>query len=430
MNKYLAHVFLLALATLSASVTLAQPATLDKIIAIVDEEVILESELQERFENVMAQFQGRSLPAGLTPEVVRQQVLDQLITETLQLQLAYRNGMRMDDNTLNQAMAQIAQDNGMDFETFRGALEAQGVYNQTRDQISREMIINQFQNRAVNRRINITRQEVDNYLRSESGAAAIAPEYRVAHILISGSDNVATQEGRRFELGQLLYERINDGEDIIQLAQSGSISGLPVSGGDLGWNKPENLPSLFANVVPSLRPGEVNEPFISPNGVHVVQLLEVRGGTSLEIRETRLRHIMIAPNEVRTEEQAEALIHELRQRIVDGEDFGSIARQNTDDVSSIVSGGDLDWVSEGQLPEGYEAFVDSLEVGELSEPYRSESGWHIAQVMERRIRDVTEENTRYRAEQILRNRKFEMELENWLSELRDTTYIKVLAEEQ
>lgn len=413
-----------------ATVAQQQPDVMDRVAAIVDEGVILESEVEERMANVMQQFEGEGLPRGLTEEQIRQQVLDQLIIETIQMQLATRSGVRVDDNTLNQAMADIAQRNGMNFETFRQTLENQGIYRQTRSQIEREMVIGQFQNRAVNSRIDISRQEVENYLRSEEGVSTIAPEYRVAHILIPSSDEV-TEDSRRYELAEELKRRIEaEDADIVDLAQSGQISGYRVSGGDLGWNKPEALPTLFAPFVPDMQPGDVREPFTSASGVHLVQLLETRGGAELRIEQSHVRHILIAPNEIRTEEQAQALINDLHQRILDGEDFAAIARQNTDDVSSIVSGGDLDWVSYEQLPPDFADKVRELEVGEISEPFRSETGWHIAEVLDRRVEDVSERNKRFRAERILRDRKFDMELENWITELRDTTYIKILPRDE
>lgn len=417
----------LAILALASGIALAQQAqTLDKIVAVVDEGVILQSELNQRLSNVMQQFEGRSLPNGLTESMIREQVLNQLILESIQLQMAERNGLRMDDNTLNQTMDRIAAQSGMDFETFRQALESEGVYNQTREQIAREMIINQFQTRAVNGRINITRQEVENYLRSEAGEASIAPEYHVAHILVPGDNDNSPAARNRQVVAGTLYEEIQNGGDIISLAQSGRIDGVQVSGGDLGWRKPENLPGPFVGVVPTLQTGQVSEPFTSGSGIHLVQVLETRGGTELKIKQTHLRHILISPNEIRTEEQAEELIYELRDRIVNGEDFATIARQNTDDVNSIVSGGDLEWVSEGQLPPDYMEFIDTQPLNQLSEPFHSDAGWHIVEVLERRERDVTEENKRYRAEQILRERKYDMELENWLTELRDTTYVNVL----
>ncbi|MDA9909906.1 peptidylprolyl isomerase, partial [Gammaproteobacteria bacterium] len=296
-------------------------------------------------------------------------------------------------------------------------------YVQTREQLRKDIILQQFQGGAVNGRIDITRQEVENYLRSEAGQADIAPEYRVAHIMIENIDG--PQQSRREELAKFLHQQLADGAEILQFVAAGEVSGIPISGGDLGFRKSENLPSMFRDVVPSMSLGEISEPFTSASGWHILQIKDVRGGVALEIEQYHIRHILIEPNEIRTEAQAEDLVNEIHQRIIDGEDFGDIARQLTDDESSIVAGGDLDWVTFGQYPPDFLALVQSLEDGEMSVPVRLQSGWHIMERMETRIEDMTDENMRYQAEQIMRQRKFDNELENWLTELRDTAYIDI-----
>ena len=409
-----------SLLALAASPLHAQPAALDQVVAIVNEDVVLKSEFDARW--VQIQQQLASAQGPLPPEAeLRKQVLDQLILENLQIQLAQRAGVRVDDNQLNNAMGVVAQQNNMNFEQFSELLQQQGLYEATRDAIRKELIIGQFQSGAVNRRINISKQEVENYLRSEAGNAAIAPEYHVAHILIPGN----ATDTRAGELAQLLYQQIRDGADIRQLAASRQISGIALSGGDLGWMKIEALPTVFATVVPSLTSGEVSEPFTSPNGYHLVKVLETRGGSELKQDQFLVRHILIKPTEIRTEPQAEALINAIYQRIQNGEDFADIARQNTDDPNSMVSGGDLSWISDGMLPPDFMEHVKSMPVGSLSAPFRVQTGWHIIEVMDERIQDVTEQNKRYQAEQILRERKFENELQNWLTEIRDTNYIDI-----
>jgi len=401
---------------------LAQPVEVDKVIAIVDEDVVLKSEFDGRWEQVQQQLATVTTP--LPPEdVLRKQVLDQLIIEHLQMQMAKRAGIRVDDNQLNQAMASIAQENNMNFEQFVQVLQAQGLYELTRDALRNEIIRGQFQNGAVNRRIDITRQEIENFLRSEAGISETAPEYHVAHVLIPAPDSGPTPV--QTQLADLLYAEIEKGASIVQVAGAGSISGINVSGGDLGWQKVDGLPSIFADVVPTLQPGEVSKPFVSSSGYHIVQLLETRGGAALQIEQFKVRHILIKPNEVRTDQQAETLIRELYARIQNGEDFADIARQHTDDPTSMVSGGDLDWISNGMLPEDFMQVVHSTEPGTMTEPFRASTGWHIIEVSEKRMQDVTQENKRYQAEQILRNRKFENELQNWLTEIRDTSYIDI-----
>ena len=396
--------------------------SIDKIIAIVDDGVILQSDFDMRWSQIQSQIANMEGPRPDDADL-KQQLLDQLIIESLQMQMASRAGLRVDDNQLNQAMNNIAQQNNMNFEQFRQVLDQQGLYVQTREQLRKDIVLQQFQNGAVNQRIDITRQEVENYLRSETGQADIAPEYRVSHIMI---ENVAgPQQSRREELANFLHQQLVNGAEIMQFVAAGEVSGIPVSGGDLGFRKTENLPSMFREVVPNMTLGEISEPFTSSSGWHIAQIKDIRGGANLEIEQYHVRHIFIEPNEIRTEAQAETLINELYQRILDGEDFGDIARQLTDDESSIVAGGDLDWITFGQFPPEFLGVVQSLADGEMSEPVRLDRGWHIMERLETRLEDMTDENMRYQAEQIMRQRKFDNELENWLTELRDTAYIDI-----
>ena len=421
-NNSCRALLLLMLVLLPGLAQTQEQISLDKVIAIIDDDVLLKSEFDMRWAQIQAQL---DVLEGQRPDesLLRKQLLDQLIIENLQMQMATRAGVRVDDNQLNQAMNTIAQQNNMDFQQFQQVLEQQGVYLQTREQLRKDIILQQFQTGSVNNRIDITRQEVENYLRSQAGQADIAPEYRIAHILIENADG--PQQSRRDELAQFLHQQLEDGAEILQFIASGEVSGIPLGGGDLGFRKAEALPSMFRDVVPGMTLGEISEPFTSSSGWHILQVKDIRGGASLEIEQYNVRHILIQPNEIRTESQAEDLINEIYQRIQDGEDFGDIARQLTDDESSIVAGGDLDWITFGQFPPEFLAVIQSLEVGEMSEPVRLESGWHIMELMDTRIEDMTDENMRFQAQQILRRRKFENELENWLTELRDTAYVDI-----
>jgi len=401
--------------------------SIDKIIAIVDDDVILKSEFDLRWVQIQEQIANIEGPRPAEDEL-KEQLLDQLILENLQMQMAARAGVRVDDNELNTALNGIAQQNNMDFEQFRQALEEQDLYVQTREQLRKDIMMQQLQSGAVNNRIDITRQEVENYLRSETGQADIAPEYLVAHILIEHA--VGPEQDRREQLAELLHEQLKSGSELEQIVAAGVVSGIPLRGGVLeGWRKNERLPSYFQHVVPTMILGEISEPFQSDSGLHIVQLRDLRGGVNLEIQQFNVRHILIETNEIRTESQAETLINDLHQRILDGEDFGDIARQETDDESSIVAGGDLDWITFGQFPPDFLSAVQQLENGDVSEPVRLESGWHIIELLDTRLEDMTDENMRYQAEQILRQRKFANEMENWLTELRDTAYVDIKEDE-
>ena len=397
-----------------------QQVQLDRVIAVVNEDVVLKSEFDVRLAQTLQQIAANKQQRPPL-DVLRKEILDQLVIENLQMQLAKRAGVRVDDNMMNQTLAGMAQQNNMSFEQFTKLLQQQGAYETTREALRKQLILRQFQAGAIRRRINTTKQEVENYLRSEAGSAAIAPEYHVAHILIPGDPN----DARHTELAAQLYKQIQGGSDIRQLAASQNILGIAVSGGDLNWRKAEDLPSVFAEVVPKLEAGQVSKPFTSSNGHHIVKVLETRGGASLKLDQSHVRHILIKPTEIRTDKQAETLIRQLYQRIKKGEDFADIARQNTEDTKSIVSGGDIDWINDGMLPEDFMAMVHKTAVGEISEPFRAASGWHIIQVLDHRIEDATEENKRHQALQILGERKSDTELENWLTEIHDTNYIDI-----
>jgi peptidyl-prolyl cis-trans isomerase SurA len=403
---------------------LAQPVRLDRIVAAVEDGVVLQSEFDERWAQLQQQLANAPQGQQLPPEdELKKQLLDQLVIENLQLQLANRSGVRIDDNDLNNYMGALAQQNNMDFEQFRQLLESQGLYQSTRDALRKEITISQFQNAAVNRRIDISRQEVENYLRSETGLSQIAPEYHVAHVLIPNNTNSSVNQ--RNELATLLHADLEQGADIVQMANARQISGIEVGGGDLGFRKPEALPSVFQEIVPTLQPGEVAEPFTSTSGHHIVQLLETRGGANLNVEQFKVRHILITPTEIRTEEQAQVLVQQLYGRIKAGEDFADIARQNTNDPASMVSGGDLDWVSDDMLPPDFMAKVREAAMGEVMEPFRVSTGWHIIEVSDRRMQDMSEDNKRFQAQRILRERKFENELQNWITEIRDTSHIEI-----
>jgi peptidyl-prolyl cis-trans isomerase SurA len=402
-----------------------QPVSLDRIVAIADNDVVLKSEFDMRWNSIQAQLANIQGPRPDENDL-KKQLLDQLILENLQMQMAGRAGVRVDDNQLNAALNGIAQQNNMTFEQFRQLLETEGVYNTTREQLRRDIIMQQLQTGAVNNRIDISRQEVENFLRSEAGQADIAPEYRITQLMIEHANG--TEDARREELANFLYEQMRQGAEIEQFIAAGQVSGIPVRGSDLGFRKTEDMPTIFQEVAPQLTLGEISAPFRSDSGWHIVQLKDLRGGANLEIQQYHVRHIQIEPNEIRTESQAEALIRDLYQRIQNGEDLSDLARQNTDDESSMVSGGDLDWITFGQLPPDFLGVVQNLEVGEMSEPVHLQGGWHIIELIEKRMQDVTQENMRYQAEQILRQRKFENELENWLTEMRDTAYVDIKIE--
>jgi len=405
-----------------------QRVLLDKIVAIVDRDVVLQSELNNRLEDIRrtAERDNRELPP---PNQLRDEVLETLIMENIQMQFAERASIRYDDDTINRVLGNMAQESGLSFEAYIQALEAQGVYLQTREQVRQQLTMQELQRGYVNQRITVTDQEIDNFLNSEMGQEVISADYLIDHILIP----VTSADGPQMRSDKLRFAA----ELVAQLEEGGSITEtraralaerrFALDGTNFGWRKLDQLPSLFANAVEPMSVGQIEGPIEAGNGFHIIQLRDKRGGTEQIVKQTHIRHIMLAPNEIRDEQQTIALINELRQRIVDdGEEFTSLARQNSDDATSVVAGGDLDWVSEGGMPIEMESVVDTLEVGEISEPFRSQMGWHIAEVLGRRESDLSSEYTRSQAANMLRNRKFELELQNWLIEIREEAFVELV----
>lgn len=422
---------LVFLALISSSL-FAQRQVLDKVVAIVDEGVVLQSELDARIEEVRANAaaNGQALP----PQgELRSQLIESLVVENLQMQLANRMGIRYDDDTINNVMDNIAQQNNMSFDDYVATLEAAGRYVSTREQIRKELMLRDLQRGMVNRRINITDQEIDNFLNSEMGRVSMAPDYFVDQTLIPiGENDPAEIVSAKQQFAEQMLEAINNGtpfEQVRAVAQRAATTtpptAFPVSGGELGWRKADGLPSLFVDIVPTMTAGEVRGPIRSPNGFHLVKLVQVRGALNSLVKQTHARHILISTNEIRTEEQAKALAQTLHDRIEAGEDFAAIARQNSDDSASVVAGGDMGWANEGGMPPEFEAVVNDLEVGELSQPFETSYGWHVAEVLERREQDLSRQFSRQQAENTLRTRKFDVELQNWLIEIREQAYVKI-----
>ena len=405
-----------------------QRVLLDKIVAIVDRDVVLQSELNNRLEDIRrtAERDNRELPP---PNQLRDEVLETLIMENIQLQFAERASIRYDDDTINRVLGNMAQESGLSFEAYIQALEAQGVYLQTREQVRQQLTMQELQRGYVNQRITVTDQEIDNFLNSEMGQEVISADYLIDHILISVTSADSPQmRSDKLRYAAELVAQLEEGSSITETrARALTERRFALDGTNFGWRKLDQLPSLFANAVEPMSVGQIEGPIEAGNGFHIIQLRDKRGGTEQIVKQTHIRHIMLAPNEIRDEQQTIALINELRQRIVDdGEEFTSLARQNSDDATSVVAGGDLDWVSEGGMPIEMESVVDTLEVGEISEPFRSQMGWHIAEVLGRRESDLSSEYTRSQAANMLRNRKFELELQNWLIEIREEAFVELV----
>lgn len=404
----------------------AQVRPLDRIVAIVDNDVVMQSQLDERLREVQQNMQrsGAQLPP---PDLMQQQVLERLITESLQLQIGERSGIRIADEELNQAMGTIAQRNNMTLDQFRAALEADGLtLESAREQIRREMIINRVRQRRIAERIQVSNQEVENFLASDLGKLQLSEEYHLANILIpipESSDSATIQAAEKLALDT--YQQLQKGADFARLAMTRSASENALEGGDMGWRKAAQLPPPFDTQVSELGVGEFTQPIRTPPGFIILKVLDKRGGETQVRDEVHVRHILIKPSQIRSDAESRRLIERLRDRIQAGEDFAELARNFSEDPGSALNGGDLNWIEPSSLvPEFREVMQDSA-TGQLSEPFRSPFGWHILEVLGRRATDASESYREQQAITLLRNRKYDEELQAWLRQIRDEAYVEI-----
>lgn len=399
---------------------------LDKVAVIVDDDVVMDSELQERI--VQIQFNLKSQGRPLPPQQdLRQQVRDQMIVESLQMQMARRAGVRISDAQLNQAMARVAAQNGMSLDEFRAMLDKEGMsYTATREQIRKEMIIQQVQSGNINNRVEITDQEISNFLESTEGKLLSAPQYHISHVMVPMDSKSASEEGTPARvLLQQAKTAIEQGDSLLAwLEQDRQQGDVKTQGGDLGWRKAQDLPAIFIEVVPEMEPGSVAGPIASAGGLHLVQLIERRGGSQV-IEQTQVRHILLKPSEIRSDEQCREQLLEIRERVIAGEDFSDFARQHTEDLGTAQEGGDLGWSRKGQFVPVFETTMAELEIDEISEPINSQYGWHLLQVTGRRHYDISQETAREQAYRYLFQRKFQDELDAWLQKIRDEAYVDI-----
>ncbi|MHB0776368.1 peptidylprolyl isomerase [Halomonas sp. WWR20] len=423
----------LTLAMLMASLgAVAQVEPLDRIVAVVNKDAIMASELEDRVTQTRSQLQARNIPMP-SAEALRQQVLDRMIVEQIQLQMAEQANLSVDDTQLNRTLRGLAEENGMTLDQFADTLEQQGLsLAVVRDQVRREMLLRELQQRRVASRVTVSDREVDRYLNQQGQGANVA--YRLAHILVAVPQSPSPEQVRQAqEKAQRLYQQLEQGADFQQLAVAESDGGQALEGGDLGWRPAAELPSIFADVVPQLSVGEVSAPLRSPSGFHLVKLVDRRGGNQSQqqalINEAHARHILIETNPSRDDEQALALAEQIRQRLQSGEDFATLAQQYSDDKGSALNGGDLGWVRPGQTVPAFEEAMNTLEIGQVSSPVHSRFGYHLIEVLERRQQDVTREAQREQVRQTLFQRKVNDELEAWIQEIRAGAYVDNRLEE-
>ena len=425
LRPLLAGALLLTSAT-AAVTAVAEVRPLDRIVAIVDNDVIMQSQLDQRIHDVQQTIEKRG--AEMPPaDVLQQQVLERLITENLQLQIGERSGIRISDEELNQAMGTIAQRNNMSLDQFRAALERDGLSLDTaREQIRREMIISRVRQRRITDRIQVSNQEVENFLASDLGKMQLSEEYRLANILIPVPESADSAQIQAAEKkADDTYEQLQQGADFAKLAVSRSASENALEGGDMGWRKAAQLPPPFDNQVSNMSVGDVTQPVRTPPGFIILKVLDKRGGETQVRDEVHVRHILIKPSAIRSEEESHRLIQRLHDRIQAGESFAELAKSFSEDPGSALNGGDLNWIDPNSLVPEFREVMANTASGELSEPFKTPYGWHILEVLGRRATDASEDFREQQALTLLRNRKYDEELQNWLRQIRDEAYVEI-----
>lgn len=403
---------------------------IDRIVAVVNDDVIVESEMRRRMQAVIAQLQKSGVPAP-PRDVLEKQVLEQLILDRLQMQMAESTGIRIDDETLNRQIADIARQNKLSLREFRDILARDGYdFAAFREEIRGELIKARVQQRQVQDRVQVTERDIDNYLATLAKQGGDEAVYHVGHILVAVPDGASPEELATAEAkAEDIVSRLEAGANFGKTAAAESDGRQALEGGDLGWRKAAELPTIFENVVPNLEKGEISQVIRSPSGFHIIKLLDVRGAGRLVIRQTHARHILIKTTEIVSSEDARRRLTQLRTRIVNGADFGKLARANSDDPASAVKGGDLGWLNPGDTIPAFEKNMDALEVDQVSQPFETEFGWHVLQVLGRRDRDSTADVKRAKAAELLRRRKVDEELQTWFRQIRDEAYIEYRLDE-
>lgn len=401
-----------------------QVVELNRIVALVDDEAITHLELQKRLQTVLAQLRQNN--TSLPPmDILRRQVLERLIIERIQLALARNRGVRVEDEALNAVIERIAGQNQLTLPQFREVLERDGLdFAEFREEIRAEITMNNLRQREVDSRIEVSEREVDEFL-ARQGGAGLDTEYRLGHILITvpegaGPDQVQAARAQ----AQQVLDQLRAGADFREMAITHSAGQQALQGGDLGWRKGGQLPTLFADSVARMALDEVSEPLRSPSGFHIIKLLDKRGEQRQYITQTHARHILVRSNELVSDFEARNKLARLRERALQGEDFAELARANSEDPGSGANGGDLGWANPGTFVGPFEEAMNGLKPGEISQPFRSQFGWHIIQLLDRRERDSTDELKRARAFDALRQRKVEEETQDWLRRLRDEAYVE------
>jgi peptidyl-prolyl cis-trans isomerase SurA len=403
-----------------------QGELLDRVVAIVNDGVVLDSDLETQVEQVSERLRQQKLE--LPPQnVLRQQVLERLVLQEIQLQRANHAGVKVSDEMLNAALQDVAKRNGMSLTQLPDALKQQGIdYTEYRDEIRKEMMLQMLRQRDVLQHISVTPREIDQFLERQAKTPSERNEYNVSHILIAvGQESSPAQQEAAAKRAQEVYERARSGEDFAKLAVAYSNSQTALEGGALGWRKGSELPTFLADVIAKLKPGEISEPLRTPTGYHIIRLNEIRGGSENAVEnQVHVRHILMKTNELADDATVRGKLEALRERILKGEDFAAVAQVTSQDPGSAAEGGDLGWSGPGTFAPEFEQAIAILKDNEISEPFHTQFGWHIAQVLGHRRFDNSDEIKRRQAMEAIRASKADEETELWLRRMRDEAYVE------
>jgi peptidyl-prolyl cis-trans isomerase SurA len=417
---------LLLLLLMQVSSSFAAANFIDAAIAIVEDDVITNYELSKEVDRIRKDLvaQGRKIP----PEVsLNRQVLELMVNKSILLQQANSRGVVITDTQLNSTLQKMARRNQMTLTQFRSALLKSGIdYNRFRQDIRDELAINHIKNQYALQNVEVSDQEVEDFLARNSDNNN-AEEYKLSHILIALPDAASSdQVSKARESIEAIKQNIEQGADFAQQASEFSAGGNALQGGDLGWRKLAEIPSLFANIVPKMKVGVISEVIRSASGFHIIRLDEKRNGEQVLVQQTHARHILIKTDEITNLQQARQKLEEIRQRIINGDDFAELAKQYSDDPGSGGLGGDLGWFGTGKMVKEFQQVVDDSALNEVSEVFRSPYGWHIVQVLERRTVDETEESKRNTIRSQLQEQKKKEVLDLWQRRLRDQAFVKLV----
>ncbi len=399
---------------------------LDRIVAVVNDEVITALELKAEMGLIKKQLsqQNTRLPSDA---VLEKQLLDRMILRRIQLQMAKRASIRVDDDMLNRTLENIAAQNRMNLSQFRSALQNEGInFESFRENMRDEITVNRLQQRQVRSRIVVTQQEIDNFINNQKLRGGKDKEYHLGHILISVPEAASAQEIKSARAkAEKIVQDLRAGADFIQTAISLSDGQQALEGGDLGWRRADALPSLFADWVLQQDVNNVSEALRSPSGFHIIKMLDIRDNQPQHVvTQTHARHILIKPFDEADSDDARARLEKIRERIIAGEDFAALAKAHSDDPGSGAEGGELGWVNPGEMVPSFEQGMNALAIDELSEPVRSRFGWHVIQVLERRNQDVTEQVQNKNASDAIRERKLDPAMQAWVRRIRDEAFVQ------